>query len=66
MNTEDFIRILREVEKQLLEISGCITLAQENEEMRRLAQQQAVGTIYGVRNLIDHLPSNEVTERSST
>lgn len=58
MNAEDFVRVLKTLEAQVLEISGCITLAQEDEEMRRLAQKHAVGVVHGIRNIHQSLEAH--------
>jgi hypothetical protein len=48
MNNEDFVRVMKEAEMQLLEISGCLTIS-EGDEFTRIAAAKVVTLIHGLR-----------------
>lgn len=48
MNNEDFVRVMKEAEIQLLEISGCLTIS-AGDEFTRIAAAKVVTLIHGLR-----------------
>lgn len=57
MNTE----LLRVIERQLLEVSGWLTIA-DNPEDIRLGHQRLIGVIHGLRIVIDGMETPEASQ----
>ena len=71
MKQADFINVLKETEKQLLEISGCLTVCdgcdtcEDRDIFLSIARAQVITVIHGLQNIYSSLEKYPVIEEAT-